>query len=484
MKNAVGRDAVKLTAAKMITLAITMVNSMLLSRFRTLEEYGTYSQILMVIQLAVSLFMLGLPNSINYFVAKEEEEDKRRHFLSNYYTLNTLLCIVMGVALLLLTPCFEMYFKNGYLRSFAYVFLVYPWSRVIMSSIENLLVVYQRTHLLIGFTIFHSLSNVAVILLAIWLQWNFRFYMVVFIASEAVLTLAVYGIARFVAGGLSFSFDGRLLRQVLAFSIPIGLASVMGTLQIETDKLLIGYFFSTEELAIYTNASKELPLSFFASALTAVLLPKLTVQLKNGNRAQAVRLWGNATVVSYAVICFFAIGLFTYAPEAISLLYSDKYLPGVSVFRVYALLLLLRCTYFGMLLNASGKTKPILYSSVISLILNVILNFCFYWLFGFIGPAIATVCVTMCTALFQLIVTSREVAVPLRRLFPWKALAGITVLNVLFGAAFYFIKQWVPLQQLMGEILESIALGCVWGIGYGALMFRYVRKEYRALNEG
>ena len=119
MKNAVGRDAVKLTITKMITLAITMVNAMLLSRFRTLEEYGTYSQILMVINLAVSLFTLGLPNSINYFVARTEETEERRHFLSNYYTLNTLLCVVMGVVLLFLTPCFETYFKNAYIRNFA-----------------------------------------------------------------------------------------------------------------------------------------------------------------------------------------------------------------------------------------------------------------------------------------------------------------------------------------------------------------------------
>jgi len=61
LKNSIGKEAVKLTTARMITLLISMISAMLLSRFRTLEEYGTYSQIVMVVTLAISIFTLGLP---------------------------------------------------------------------------------------------------------------------------------------------------------------------------------------------------------------------------------------------------------------------------------------------------------------------------------------------------------------------------------------------------------------------------------------
>lgn len=69
MSNTVGKNAVVLTASKIITTSISLASVMLLSRFRTLEEYGTYSQTLLVINLATALFMLGLPNSTNYFLA-------------------------------------------------------------------------------------------------------------------------------------------------------------------------------------------------------------------------------------------------------------------------------------------------------------------------------------------------------------------------------------------------------------------------------
>ena len=65
-----GKETVLLTFSKMATLAISTLTSMMLARFRSFEEYGTYSQLTLVISLFTAIFMLGLPNSINYFLAR------------------------------------------------------------------------------------------------------------------------------------------------------------------------------------------------------------------------------------------------------------------------------------------------------------------------------------------------------------------------------------------------------------------------------
>ena len=49
VNTSLGGDALRLTISKALTLCITMVTTMLLARFRTLEEYGTYSQMLLEI---------------------------------------------------------------------------------------------------------------------------------------------------------------------------------------------------------------------------------------------------------------------------------------------------------------------------------------------------------------------------------------------------------------------------------------------------
>ena len=91
MKNSIAGDATKLTAVKVATTLLTMLSTMLLSRFRTLEEYGIYSQLQLVITIVVTIFMIGLPNSINYLLAKADNRKEQKDFLSIYFLNNNVL---------------------------------------------------------------------------------------------------------------------------------------------------------------------------------------------------------------------------------------------------------------------------------------------------------------------------------------------------------------------------------------------------------
>ncbi|HHX31533.1 MAG TPA: polysaccharide biosynthesis protein [Bacteroidales bacterium] len=483
-KVSLGSDAMKLTTSKVITMGISMVSAMLLSRFRSLEEYGTYSQILMVVNLMTSLIMLGLPNSINYFLARAETDKEREKFLSVYYTLSTILSIVVGFILLCSTSLLVRYFDNKLLYNFMYVLAVYPWTKVIMSSIENVLIVYKKTSWVMIYRIANSFSLLFIIFLVQLCNWNFQIYMLLFVLVEAIFAISVYIIVHHLTIELKFTIDKSLIKNVLSFSIPIGLASVVGTLNIELDKLMISRFLDTEKLAIYTNASKEMPVTIIVTSLTAVLLPQLTRLLKNGENNKAINLWGNATFLSYLAICYLATGFFTFAPDVMTFLYSEKYLSGVSVFRVYNIVLLLRCTYFGMILNAKGKTKFIFYSSIISLGLNVILNYVLYNILGFIGPAIATFLSQLIINLIQLIYTAKIMRISFTKILPWRALGLITSINALLGLVFYNLKILIQLDTIIGNLFESILLGVLWGIIYLFITINKVKKEWTYLNEG
>jgi O-antigen/teichoic acid export membrane protein len=182
------------------------------------------------------------------------------------------------------------------------------------------------------------------------------------------------------------------------------------------------------------------------------------------------------------VICFLATGFFVYAPEVMSLLYSEKYISGVPVFRIYALVLLFRCTYFGMVLNSTGKTKLILYCSVFALFLDFILNFLFYYMFGFIGPALSTLVTTLASAMYLLWATSQSIKIPFKKIFPWRNILYITLINILFGLAFAVIKQVIPWEVRIGEILESVVLGLIWGILYFSVYYRFLKTKWDMLN--
>lgn len=487
-KQSIAKDALKLTISKIITMSILMLSAMLLSRFRSLEEYGTYSQILLVTSLVSALLTLGLPNSINFFLARTESNDERQKFISVYYTLNTIMGFITGLVLVLSAPIIIRYFNNPYIKNFIYVFAVYPWSNIVLSSIENICIVYRKTNHLMLFKIVNSVFILFIIVLVQTFNWDFKMYLFLFIVVQSLFALIVYFIARNYTGKLNVSFDKDLIVKIFKFSIPLGLASVVGTLSIELDKLVIGHYFNTEQLAVYANASREMPVTIIAASLTAVLMPQLARLLKQEKNNEAIALWGEATALSYMLICFFATGLFIFAPEVISLLYSDKYLPGITVFRISCIVLLLRSTYYGIILNSIGKTKFIFYSSVGSLVLNFALNYLFYYMFGFIGPAIATFISILAVLILQLIATSKSISFPFAKLLPWRTLGAITIINFLMGIVFLFIKKTISLEIFTGEIftgeiVESILLGCVWGLIYFVIIRKFIIQMWFSLNE-
>lgn len=482
MKQSIAVDAVKLTTSKIITMIISMLSAMLLSRFRTLAEYGTYSQLLLVIDLVTTIFMLGLPNSINFFLARADNEKEKCKFLSVYYSLSTFLGLFIGIILVLSISVITNYFRNPLIKNYLYFLAVYPWSNIILSSIENVLIVYQRTDLLIVFRIMNSISLLFILIIVQILGLGFSEYMILFVFIEASFALSVYYIVDKLSNGLFIGIDIGLIKNIIKFSFPIGLASVISILNVQLDKL-IGKFFSVEEVAIYANAAREMPVTIIASSLSSVLMPKLAKLLKENRNEEAVKIWKNSIVLSYILICLFSCGLFVFAPEVITILYSKKYLPGVEVFRIYSLVLLLRVTYFGMILNAIGKTKFIFYSSLASLGLNLVLNYWFYLTLGFIGPSIATFISIFLVQLYQLIATSFLIKIELKNLFPWKEVCVITIINIIMGIVFGYIKSVMPDKLLSGEIIESIILGGLWVVVYFLIMRKQIRSTWENLNK-
>lgn len=497
-RSSLGGDAVKLTVSKVIVLFITLITGMLLSRFRSKLEYGTYSQLNMVISLATTIIMMGVPGSLNFFLARAETKEERSHFLSVYYSMSTLLSLVVGAVLVAAAPLIAGYFDNPLIKDFLYYLAILPWTKIICASIENILVVYRKTNFIMIYRWVNSLSLLGIIVLVQAMNWDFGIYMMLYVAVESFFSICVYIIARGCAGRLTISFDKELIKTILKFSIPLGLASMVGTLNVELDKFVIGGFMDTESLAVYTNASKEMPVTIIASSITAVLLPQMARLLKKNENKKAVELWGHATYLSFTIIAFLAFALFVFAPEVMNILYSEKYLDGVSVFRVYSLMLILRCTYFGMILNSKGKTKYVFYSSIGSLVLNLILNYLFYYLFGFTGPAVASFLSLFIIAGLQVFWSAKFTDVSMREIFPWKQLLKSLLINGVFAGVVYAAKMLLPLDKFFysllgdiafmdigkysGDIAEAVVLGIVWLGLYAAVMFKSLKTKWHLLN--
>ena len=480
-KTSLSSDVVILSTSLMVTCGFYMLTSMLLSRYRTLEEYGTYSQLLMVINLFTMLLTLGLPSSINFFLARADTPLERNRFISIYYIINTVIGLTVGTILLVGIPLIELYFNNSMISKFGYFLALYPWTKIIISSVDNLLIVQKQTKVLFVYGLLHSLSLVGTVLLIQWLDLGFYAYIPLNLAVEMLFSFIAIAIAMKLDGRIHFQIDWQQVKTILAFSVPLGLSVAITTLNAELDKFVIGRFFSTEQYAIYANAAKELPFNFIGASITAVLLPVITRRIKRGRMTEAVDLWKECIIVSFLINAFFAFGLFTYSKDAIVFLYSEKYAPGAAVFAIYSLLILFRSVNFGTILQCTSNTKYIMRSSAISLVLNLVLNVALYYVIGFEGPAVATVLTMLWNSLYLLRVTRRITGIPLKQLFPWKSVATLLVVNLAFSAVFFALKRIVPLERLVGESWESIFLAGVWALAYFGVFSKFIRKKMKLI---
>lgn len=282
---------------------------------------------------------------------------------------------------------------------------------------------------------------------------------------------------------MRFIWDIHLIKSILDFSVPLGFSAVIGTTNIELDKLLIGKLYNTKELAIYTNAAKEMPVSIISSSISTVLLPVLAVFIKEKKTKKVIELWSHATIVSYAFICYIATVLIVYAPVVMTILYSEKYLAGIQIFRIYSLLLLFRCTYFGMLLNAMGRTKIVMKCTALSLVINFTLNIVFYYLIGFHGPAVATLLSVAILSILQLAYTAEYLKISFLKVFPWKDMLLLTVINMGFGVFFYLVEESGICSVIIENvIIRTIVCGIIWSFIYVLAIGKYIKNNWDLLN--
>lgn len=476
------KDASLLTLSKIVSMTMSMLSAMLLSRFRSLQEFGTYSQINLVVYLAVSVIMLGLPNSLNYFLPRADNQEEQDLFLSTYLSLGSLLALTAGAVLLLGLPLIVGFFKNPDISAFTYVLALLPWTRVFISSNSNLLVASGQTRRLIVYSIAISAVQLLIILATQWSQQGFAFYMVLYVASEAAFAMMTYHEFTRLMKKKHFSIRWAQVRPILAFTIPLGLAYAVGTLNAELDKAMIGYFLGTEALAIYANAGRELPVSIIGSSLVAVLMPVLARLLKDKKADEAVELWKNSVELSMIFTVFFVSSFIVFAPQLILLLYGDKYLPGVSIFRVYVLVLLWRVTYFGIILNVSGNSKMILYSSVASLLLNIVLNYLCFLVFGMIGPAIATFISLGVMQLFQLWYSSKILNVSFSKVFPWRSLLNLIFIGTVFTVLGLYAVSSIQLSFDRNDYLIAALSSMIWLVAYYIICKSRIHRLRQSMN--
>ncbi|MGW6302257.1 hypothetical protein, partial [Peribacillus butanolivorans] len=141
------------------------------------------------------------------------------------------------------------------------------------------------------------------------------------------------------------------------------------------------------------------------------------------------------------------------------------------IFIVINIVLLMRITYFGMILRASGNTKAILICALIMLATNISLVYLLSPILGLIGITIALLLSTIIINFIQLFLSTKILECTLKQVFPWSKVFKITLVNLLIGLSLYFLKDLLY-QVGVHYFLNIVIISLIWLTVYLSIYYK------------
>lgn len=481
MKNRLIKDSFLILLTNCVTYLATMVNTRIISGTFSLTDYGYRAQVMTIVAIFVSVFSFGFANCPNYFIPIAESKGKNDaiKIIRNLYFVTFIVCVLMSIIVLINYTHVISYYNNEELINYKYVIVLMVTEQIFYSFYSGIQIAQHRAIKATFTNLLRALATVVVTLIVCNYWANiYNIILCTFIVDSVFCVFTVVDSARPFQTHSRW-IDIKMIKDMAMYCVPLGVSSITSGLCAQIDKLFVARFYSSDDLAVYSNMCTELPLAAISGAFIAVISPYIVLFIEKKNPQKAIKLWGD--VVDFVSIILFAViaVLFTFSRQAILILYSEKYIFGYELFQIFILVEISRITYFGLILRSYGKSMLIFLCSGLTLLLDIILNSVSYYVFdgGLIGFAIATMVSTFSIQLLQLLMSCKVAKISFSSIFPWKNLGINFLINFIFVIFFSFLTRLLGIRESR-NLFYFIPIIIIWGAIYYVVMRKKISFLY------
>lgn len=394
-----------------------------LPRLFARAEYGAYRQVWLSYNLLAPLLMLGIPSSLLYFVPRLEPE-RANALVRRTTLLLTAAGVSLGAAVFLASPLIGLVFHSPslpeLLRWFSvYVVLVFPCSHVAHALIAR--GNQARAGLWIGgFAVGNFLVVAAASALA-----RTPLAAVQATASVAAMQL-VLGLWLLCKLHPRNAASPPGLMEQLGYAVPIGASTLGLALGRQMGHTVVSIFRKPSEYAVYAVGAFEIPfVAVVTTSIITALLPLFSQLHHEGRLSEVLQIWHDSIrKLSLILFPLFWLLMAVSAPLVV-MLFSERYRPSTTVFRIFLVLLPLRTTIYSAILAAAGRTKVLAFGAAWFVAIAAALAALLIGVVGIAGPAVALVLSMYLLGLFYLWQVAKLMRVTMSRVFPWADLNKI-----------------------------------------------------------
>lgn len=460
-----------LSLGQALAAVVALGTGMVLSREFSQADLATYRQTFLAYDVAGPLLSLGLTTALYYFLPGETR--RGRGVIVDALVMMVAVGLLYGLFILLGgNRLLAMRFTNPAIAETLRYLAPYPLVMLPAALLPAVLVVRDRTVQLGVFNMANGLALGAGIIAVCLLAKSPGAVVAMRVAVAIVAGLVAVALMLRAAPRDDARPDWSNMKAMVRYSLPLALASMLGSLCLQVDKLIVSSLCSPSEFAVYSNGAVEVPMvGMITGAIATVVLVDMAASCKAGRTGEALALFHTAAVRSAWMLFPITVFLMVHADDLIVVLFSAKYAGSAEPFRVLLGLLPGRIVLYGSALMALGMSRVVLYRSIGDLAVNAVLCWVLVRQWGMIGGAWATLLMFFgwCVP-FNLVAIGRGFGCGWWRVLPLRRLAAPAGAAVLAGGAAWGLARLtspfghLPALGAGAAIFGAVYAVIVWGL--------------------
>lgn len=399
------QGAFHIFAANLFSKLSTFFSSIILIRFLSKSDFGTWTYAMNFINIAMLVSGLGIHTGVLQYSSMYKPSRRKLSFLKFGLSFGILFNAVLSIAIYVLSFVIKLPIENANrtVRLLAFIPIVTIVIEVHKSYFRGS---FQNTK-------FASINFLLPVLLLIssYIGVNLKGIetVIIFRYISFLIVIALCFKFRSMHNAISLSrvTTNHIMRiKILKFSIIAALATASSQMLYFIDTFLVGLIIKDNNIVATYKTATLIPfsLNFIPQSIIVFVYPYFARNCKdisyikqNTKKLISLLLIFNTAISSILII---------FAPTVIKYLFGIEYLDSVTPFRILSAGFLIAGSFripLGNILASINHIKFNLYNSIVCGVLNIILDIILIRNMGANGAAISTVSIFIFSSLFSLI---------------------------------------------------------------------------------
>ena len=403
------------------------ISGMILSRFYSKSELGTYLQGVLLIATISEIAAWGLPKAVLFYGGIEKN---KKNLILHVLILISSTASTFGLLFWLLRDKICGLFSNPNLHMLALILALNLIARAFNIVLGTIMMIVNKVNFMSLIYVISSIINVTAFATLAYLKAPVLHLFICSFGLEVAQIFFFLLVLALTKNEDRFEWNPRLISNILTYSSPLMLNILIIMAGRKLDSFLVSGFFNPEDYAVYSRGALELPFSqMILVSIASLLMPQISRLFHEKKPVELTRLLSNEIHKISLLIFPMFFGLLLVYRDLITFLYSEKYASSSSVFLVYLLLVPIQLYSFDSILQAFNKTIWVNVASIAYVLTNLGIGLSLIHFMGVLGPAIGVLCGTLINSSVNLYLINRFLGNSFRNWLPWAKLAKVLLIS-------------------------------------------------------